>query len=120
MIHPDRNFLGRFYVFKSFSSPVEKERRKLESIKKLLEKVTARNEGLMEENEKYTKDIASLLHLLGQRDVEIKQAQVVKSKGKDIGTKVLTNVLRKYTYTKAVSKTLNKWKLILLGKTDAE
>ena len=53
---------------------------------KLLQTQTALNEGLMEENEKYSKDQASLLRLLGQKDEEIKylveQLEYLQSKYK--------------------------------------
>lgn len=89
---------------KLLSSPLVKERSKRQSIMKLLQKQTAMNEGLLEENEKFAKDQASLLRLLGQKDTELKQAQVHKLKSKQVAEKFLLGVLRKYTYSKYVSK----------------
>ena len=86
---------------------------------KLLEKQTVLNEAIMEENEQFAKDQASLLRLLGQRDQEIKQAQEVKIKGKEIGTKSIFNIIRKYTYFKFTVKWLQKWKTLMQRKSDS-
>lgn len=47
---------------------------------KLLQKQTDANEELMEENDRFSKDQASLLHLLGQKDNQLKITQVQKAK----------------------------------------
>jgi hypothetical protein len=53
------------------------------------------NEELREENEKYSKDQASLLNLLFQKDEEIKRTQALKLQSKAIGIKVALNTFQK-------------------------
>lgn len=50
------------------------------SIMHLLQKQTDLNEELMEENEKFSKDQASLLRLLSQKDTQLKEVETIKLK----------------------------------------
>ena len=87
---------------------------------KLLEKQAAQNEGLMEENEKFSKDQASLLRILGQRDEELKKTHFMFVQSKNMGTKVLLNTIRKFTYEKSIRRVFEQWKSIRFTKTDKQ
>jgi len=87
---------------------------------KLLQKQTETNEELMEENERFWKDQASLLHLLGQKDNQLKRTQIQREKWSQMSKNYIISTLRKFTYTKGIKRIFEKWKTLLFQKSREE
>jgi hypothetical protein len=80
----------------------------------LLDEQTTVNEELREENEKYSKDQASLLNLLFQKDEEIKRTQALKLQSKAISIKVALNTFQKFFCEKSLASGFWRWKVVTL------